>query len=201
MTKRVLLAGLLGGFAMFLWSGLAHNVLPLGEVGVQEIPNESGVLAAMHGSMRETSGLYLFPGTGAGPNASRQQKREAMKNYQAKLDTNPSGLVIYNPPGSRVLSPRLLVTEFLTELIEALIVVFLLAQTRLSTFASRVGFVLLAGILAAITTNMSYWNWYGFPGNYTAAYMFVEIVGYLVVGVVAALVLGKSDPARLSAAV
>jgi hypothetical protein len=100
-----------------------------------------------------------------------------------------------------VLSPRLLVTEFLTELIEALIVVFLLAQTRLSTFASRVGFVLLAGILAAITTNMSYWNWYGFPGNYTAAYMFVEIVGYLVVGVVAALVLGKSDPARLSAAV
>ena len=45
------------------------------------------------------------------------------------------------------------------------------------------------GILAAITTTISYWNWYGFPGAYTAAYMFTEIVGFLCAGLAAALVL------------
>jgi len=36
--KRVFLAGLLGGVAMFMWTSLAHVVLPIGETGVQEIP-------------------------------------------------------------------------------------------------------------------------------------------------------------------
>ena len=40
MGKRVVLAGLLGGVAMFMWMSLAHVVLPIGETGVQEIANE-----------------------------------------------------------------------------------------------------------------------------------------------------------------
>ena len=40
MAKRVLIAGVLGGIAMFLWSSIAHMVLPLGMTGIQEIPNE-----------------------------------------------------------------------------------------------------------------------------------------------------------------
>jgi hypothetical protein len=75
------------------------------------------------------------------------------------------------------------------ELLEAILVVFLLAQTRIVSFASRVGFVLAAGILAAITTNISYWNWYGFPA--TASYMLIQIVGFLLAGVAAALISPK----------
>jgi hypothetical protein len=59
----------------------------------------------------------------------------------------------------------------------------------------RAGFVLIAGILAAITTNVSYWNWYGFPGVYTASYMLIELVGFVLVGVTARLVLRKRSPA------
>ncbi len=72
---------------------------------------------------------------------------------------------------------------------------FLLAQTRIVSFVGRVGFVLVVGILAAITTNVSYWNWYGFPGAYTANYMLIQIIGFLLVGVVAALLLPKRAPA------
>ena len=68
---------------------------------------------------------------------------------------------------------------------------FLLAQTRIVSFAGRVGFVLVAGILAAISTNVSYWNWYGFPCVYTASYMFTQIIGFLLIGIVAALLLPK----------
>ena len=42
-----------------------------------------------------------------------------------------------------------------------------------------------------IAVLVPYWNWYGFPGNYTAAYMCIQIVGFTTVGIIAALVLGK----------
>jgi hypothetical protein len=75
------------------------------------------------------------------------------------------------------------------------LVIWLLAQTRVASFTGQVGFVLIAGTLAAITTNISYWNWYGFPGVYTASYILIEIVGFVLVGVIAALVLRKRTPA------
>jgi hypothetical protein len=94
-----------------------------------------------------------------------------------------------------------LVTEFLTELIESLLVVFLLAQTRLCSFAARVGFVVVAGVAAALVTNVSYWNWYGFPTSYTAAYMAIQIVGFLCVGLVAgAMIKPAMAPAGARAA-
>jgi hypothetical protein len=180
---------------MFIWTSIAHMALPLGEAGIAEIPNEQAVLAAMQTNIGDKTGLYLFPGLGLGPNPSRQAKREAMQHMAEKLATHPSGVLMYHPPGSRTLHlGRLLGTEFATELLEVLLAVFLLAQTRLATFASRVGFFIIAGILAAIATNISYWNWYGFPCIYTAAYMFTQIVGFLCAGIVAALVLRNTSP-------
>lgn len=78
-------------------------------------------------------------------------------------------------------------------LLQALLVAGLLAQTSIVTFGGRVGFVTVEGILAAITTNVSYWNWWGFPGTYTASYMFIQIVGFFVLGLVAAFIFKKSD--------
>ena len=185
--KRIFLAGLLGGIAMFAWTSLAHLVLPLGTTGVQEIPNEAPVLAAMQASLGQNSGFYFFPGLGLGPNPSKEQERAGMQDYQKKLDANPSGILIYRPAGSvKALNPRQLGVEALTEFLEALLAAFLLAQTRLTGYVGRVGFVLVAGIIAAMATNVPYWNWYGFPTNYTEAYAFTQIVGYLCVGLVAA---------------
>jgi hypothetical protein len=191
MTTRIILAGVLGGIAMFIWSTIAHTVLPLSEVGVREMRNESAVTDVMRANI-EKGGLFIFPGLGVGPNASSEAKHEAMRHMSEKLASSPSGFLVYHPV--RPLNfPRLLGVEFATELVEAILVVILLAQTRLMTFGARVGFVTVAGILAAITTNISYWNWYGFPKRYTACYMFIEIVGFFIVGLVSAFILRNSS--------
>lgn len=192
---KILLAGILGGVVMFIWTSIAHMALPLGEAGLREIPNESAVLGAMQNNIGEQTGLYIFPGPGVGKNATRQEKSEAMKHMAEKMATNPSGILMYHGPGRPFTLGKWLGIEFGTELLEAILVVFLLAQTGIATFAGRVGFVLLAGILAALATNVSYWNWYGFPCVYTASYMFIQIIGFLCVGIVAAFVLGKRGPA------
>jgi hypothetical protein len=192
---RILLAGIIGGIAMFIWTSIAHMALPLGEAGINEIPNESAVLGAMQGSMGDKTGLYIFPGLGVGKNATREEKNEAMKQMQQRIAANPSGILMYHPPGRQFAFGKSLAVEFSTEVLQAILVIWLLAQTRIGSFAGRVGFVLVAGILASITTNVSYWNWYGFPGVYTASYILIEIVGFVFVGVIAALVLRKRSPA------
>jgi len=35
---RILLAGVIGAIAMFIWTSFAHMALPLGEAGINEIP-------------------------------------------------------------------------------------------------------------------------------------------------------------------
>jgi hypothetical protein len=192
---RILLAGILGGIAMFIWTSIAHMALPLGEAGINEIPNESTVLNAMQTGVGEKAGLYIFPGLGVGKNATREEKNEAMKQMQQRIAANPSGILMYHPPGRQFAFGKSLAIEFSTEVLQAILVIWLLARTRIESFAGRVGFVFIAGILAAITTNVSYWNWYGFPGVYTAGYMLIEIVGFALVGVIAALVLRKRSPA------
>jgi hypothetical protein len=191
MVVRFLVAGILGGIVMFVWTSVAHMALPLGEAGIHEIPNESAVLTVMETNIGDQNGFYIFPGSGVGKNATREEKNEAMKHMTEKMAANPSGLLMYHAPGRPFAFGKLLGIEFGTELLEAILVVFLLAQTRIVSFAGRIGFVFIAGILAAITTNVSYWNWYGFPGVYTASYMFIEIVGFFLVGVVAAFILPK----------
>jgi hypothetical protein len=193
-TTRIILAGVLGGIAMFIWTSIAHMALPLGHAGIHELPNEGKVLAMLQIGLGDNSALYLFPGLGVGDNPTREQEKEAMTHYAEKLAGNPSGILMYHPAGERSLAMgKWLTIEFATELLEALLAVFLLAQTRIASFGGRVGFIFVVGILAAIATNVSYWNWYGFPGVYTAAYMFTQIVGFFFIGLVAALVLRSQN--------
>src|SRR4029079_18851350 len=192
---RILFAGITGGIVMFVWTSVAHMSLPLGEAGIDEIPNEPALLGAMQSSIGDRTGLYIFPGLGVGKNATRKEKSEAMKQMQQKIAANPSGILMYHPPGRPFVFGKALAIEFSNEVLQATLVIWLLAQTRIGSFAGRVGFVFIAGILAAITTNVSYWNWYGFPGVYTASYILIEIVVSALVGVVAAMLLRRRGAA------
>jgi len=146
-TTRIILAGVLGGIAMFIWASIAHMALPLGRAGMSELSNEQNVLDSLKNGIGDKSGLYVFPGLGVGDNPTREQEKEAMAHYADKLAANPSGLLMYHPVGTRPLAfGKMLTIEFATELLEAILAVFLLAQTRLTSFAGRVGFVFVAGI-------------------------------------------------------
>ena len=188
--NKVILAGILGGIAMFIWSSIAHTVLPLGEAGVSELSNEMTLLDQMKSSLHERSGLFIFPGRHLDLGKTEQEKAVFKKQYEDTLVTGPVGLLVYHASRPPAMA-RWLTVEFITELVQALLAVALLAQTRLTTFGGRVAFITVVGVLASITTNISYWNWHGFPPRYTASYMFIVIMGFFIVGLVAAFVLRK----------
>jgi hypothetical protein len=194
---RKILAGVLGGFAFFAWSSIAHVATGLGETGLSELPNEQGVVSALKANVT-APGLYIFPGWGLGPNATHSQRMAAMKDMAPRMKAGPVGLVVYRPTGDDGLSPKRLFIELGTNILQVLIAVLLLGQTTIRSFAGRWGFVTLAGVLAGISTNISYWNWYGFPGSYTLAYIFFIAMGFVFASLVAAALV-KPAPATMAA--
>ena len=185
MGKK-LLAGVLGGLAFFFWSYVAHDVLPLGKAGIKEIPNEQAVLASMKANMPE-HGLYFLPGLGLPENATRAQQATAMEARMHKVETGPSGLLAYHAALNFSFGKALGV-ELGTNILQVLLAVILLGQTSLVSFVARWRFITIAGVLAALSTNISYWNWYGFPGTYTLAYVCTVAMGFVFAGLVAAAI-------------
>lgn len=187
MHSRVILAGLLGGFVLFLWGTLSHTLLGLGDAGMKAIPSEQMVLSTMKSVMPEP-GFYFFPWMDVPKNATDQQKMDSVNSFEQRYRSGPYGILIYHPNGTTPLSPAKLAVEIALNLAQGLILAILVAISGLKKFQPKVWFVVLAGILAAITTNVEYWNWYGFPGVYTSSYIFDKIVGFLIVGLVIGVV-------------
>jgi len=197
MAKRVLIAGIVSGIVLFFWGGLYHDALPFGFIGIQEIPQEQAVVNTIKTNI-PTPGLYLFPGSGLPADARFSQKKAAMQKVMQGPAT-AHGVVIYQGVGSVALGMGQLVTECATNILQALLVAFLLAQAGLRRYASRLGFVFVLGLLAAITTNISYWNWYGFPSSFTLSTMFAVVMGYFIVGLITSAIVKPGVSKALTA--
>jgi hypothetical protein len=190
MSTRVILAAIVGGVVMFIWNFVAHDLLPLGEMGVHVLPNEDTITSALQTNLADNGGFYIFPSGGLTPGASGEQKKAAMKKMEEQAAAGAAGVLIYRP--KRIFNfPKRLIIQFATDVAEAFLAVFLLAQTGIRGFGGKVGFVLTAGILTAITTNVPYANWYGFPKDFTLGQMIIQVIGFLLIGMVAALLLKK----------
>ncbi|MGQ0742606.1 MAG: hypothetical protein ACT4OG_10020 [Alphaproteobacteria bacterium] len=175
MILRTVLVGVLAAVAMFIWNWLAHGVLPLGMTGIDTIQNEQVVQDTLRANI-DKDGMYMFP----------------FALTQGQTDAKgPEGLLVYHQ-NVRELSPMMLGSEFLLEVVEMVILAFLISWTTLTGFAARLGFAALAGFMVAITTNGSLNIWFGFPADYVAAEILTTTVGFVIGGAVIALMLPRS---------
>ncbi|HXZ67072.1 MAG TPA: hypothetical protein VEH07_00630 [Alphaproteobacteria bacterium] len=169
---RILIAGILGGIAMFVWASLAHTVLGLGQVGVKTVTNEQALLTEIKQATGDKSGLYLFPYV-------------SEKSSAAMSSPGASGFLVYSTGGFSM-NPSTLGREASLETVQSLIAALLLAWAAIAGYWRRVGFVLFAGLAVALSTSGSYWVWYNFPTDYTLGYILTDLIRYLVAGLVLA---------------
>jgi hypothetical protein len=119
-----------------------------------------------------------------------EQRKAAMPEYMKKYEQSPHGVLVYHPVSGPFNFGAALGREFALQVLQALLAAWLVSCAASGRgYSARVGIVVVAGVLVAISTNVEYWNWYAFPGNYTAGYMTTQIVGFVLAGfVIAALV-------------
>lgn len=182
---RIVLGGIVAGIVVFICGALTHMVTPLGTVGLKSLPNEDAILEDMRPNI-PSSGLYFFPGMAEDKSLTKEQKAAAEKAWTEKYRQGPSGLLVYTAKGSEPLSPSQLVVELVTNIIGAWIAAFLLSMATITSFGRHVLFVTLLGVFASVAIDLSYWNWYRFPGDYTLAQLADQTICWFFGGLVLA---------------
>jgi hypothetical protein len=179
--KKILLGGILGGIAMFVASSIIHIATPLGHAGLSTLPEDPAIERFMKEKFPKEDGLYFFPG---GEMNKRLTDAE-LAAWEAKVKAAPAGMVLYHPNGGIVMAPVLLVKEFISDIVLALIAAFIVSLT-VASFGQRVILVTLLGFLAWIAISFSHLNWYGFPLNFELAELVDQVAGFLLCGIILA---------------
>ena len=182
-----LIATILGGVTIFLWGGLSHMVLLKG-IGFTRMSNEERIVSTLRSSL-PGDGLYFFPSIDLRGNPTREEQAA----WEARFRAGPTGMIIYHAVGDAPLSPRKLSVQFLSDVLAAGIITYLLSLV-IATYWRRVGLVALLGAFALFAIGSIYWNWYGFPNAFFLAQGVDMIVGWSLAG---ALIAKLTQPARI----
>ena len=115
-------------------------------------------------------------------------------NGETKYGGGAWAVLIYHPAGATVMEVKQLVCELLADVIAGLIMAYalLMALARLQTFAGRVVFVTLIGLLPWLVVDVSNMNWYGFPTTYGIGQLLDQGVGAILAGIGLALLWRKA---------
>jgi hypothetical protein len=174
--QRLTLAALLGGLVMFLWGAVWHMTVPMERQGIDFLSNDEPLVAALRAAPTE-AGMYFFPGMPA------DDSDAALEEYTQKYATSPAGLLVYRPVGGEMMPPSMLVVEYVSNVLCALIAA-LVAAGLPGTTRRRVLSISAFGVAGWLATGVSHWNWYHFPLDFEVAEGIELVVGWLLVGLV-----------------
>ena len=180
---RVILAGILGGIALFIWGYISWMVLPWHNTSLHRWANEQVVSDAINANS-PMSGVYISP----------------MKYDTNATSSNAEAPMIFvsitrNGMQSPMWVPAL-VTLF-AEIVAACIVAWMLFRTSNLGFFSCVSFVTVFGIAAGIVSHIPYMTWFGFGYYFTAVQIADLVIGWYFAGVLMALVYLSHKKSRL----
>jgi hypothetical protein len=186
---RILVAAILGGIVMFLWGGLAHMALGLGNQGIHQPADEDTVLSSLHEGLGAEPGVYLLPSFD--PNKWSDQAAKAA--YAQKAVVSPYALVVYLPQGDDMTQMgRQLSRQWASDTLASLALAFVMGLAAFG-FARRMLIAAIAPIFAWLSVLVPYWNWYRFPGSFTWAALVEQLIGWLLAGAVMAWWLGRRE--------
>jgi hypothetical protein len=183
---RIAVAALFGAIVMFLWQFVSHMVLPIGVMGFRAPQNENVVLQAAASGLPST-GVYLLPYLAP----DKMKDPAAVQAWTAQAQKNPSMFVVVGPSNTMAtdMAPEL-IKQFITNLLGALLVAFVLAATSWS-FGMRVLGALTFGIFGWLLNIVPMWNWYRFPADYMIGNLLDQGIGWLLAGIAMAWWLGR----------
>jgi hypothetical protein len=189
--KKIPIAAIAGGLAVFVWSAIAHMATPLGTAGMSVLPpaEEARVIEALKAGVPD-SGLYFFPGVDMSATLTPEQQAA----WQKKIEAGPFGLLVFNAMGGSPMSPAQLLTELASTILAAGVAAFLVSFMAGSMLMRATAVALLA-LFSSLSIGASYWNWYGFPIAFVGAELGTELIGWFLGGIAIARIVPAAGAA------
>lgn len=185
--KRLILGSLLAAFIVFMWGFLYWNVLPFRNAVTLPVPDEA--------SMSQTLGALPETGTYQLPDLRASESAEALVG---RMSQGPIAYILLRKEGANASDPSMFINGFLHMLITALLIGLVLRRTALATFGARFGLVFLAGLAAAIFSNLGEPIWYFQPWGWHILQAGYDLTSWALIGLVLAkFVQPEASAARL----
>src|SRR5262245_13450718 len=131
-----LIATLAGAANMFVWGGVSQMALLKG-IGFTRMSNEERIVPTLRTSL-PGDGLYFFLSIDLRGNPTGEEKAA----WEAKFCADPTGMIVYHAEGDAPVSPKKLSVQFLSDVLAAGIVNYLLSLA-IATYWRRVGLAVL----------------------------------------------------------
>lgn len=185
---RVLIAGLIGGFVLFVWGAVAHMFLPIGEMGMRTATNQDAAIAAVGAAATPGAGVYMLPGMSPEEWSNETTRTAFVERY----GNSPYAFVVYQPGGNPATVDMVpnLVKQFVSDTVVALLVAWLMSLAPFA-FGRRVLIGGVVGLVAWLAVGVPYWNWYMFPADFTIGTLLDVSLGVLIASVPMAWWLGR----------
>jgi hypothetical protein len=177
--KRVLIAGLLGAVAFYVWGWISWAALPWHNATMPNLPNEDAVVETLRGNITST-GVYQFPGMPATEAESQA--------WTEKFKRGPFGVLFYTVEGTDPMGLQPFIGGFILAFLMATLAAYLLslAGAKMAGYSQRVVFVTLLGVFAALASHITAWNWMFFPTAYSLVMAADVVISWLLAGLVIA---------------
>ncbi len=186
MTRKVLLAGLAGGVALFVWGIVAWTVLPVYGGALRTLPGEDRVVQALREG-GATRGVYVVPALPRNLRKAGTPASEADQAWAEKFRRGPRALLVYDPSGrspTRMFRP--LARALALCLAAATFSAFVLSRLRIHGHFARIFFLTALGLFGWLLGPALLGVWFFYPADYLLAALAEALGGWLIVGVVQA---------------
>jgi hypothetical protein len=161
--KRVLLAGVLGGLAAFVWGAISWAGIHLVDRSWKALRDEAPVVAALRAEASASErAFYALP---APPDLRGESGPDARARHEARMAEGPLAFVVWVPHGVSMEDPKVFGIGLLLCIAIATLCAGLLslATPVLPTYGRRVLLVSLFGVVAALAGPIAEWNWLLYP--------------------------------------
>jgi hypothetical protein len=176
--KHILLAGVVGGLLMFIWSAVAWMALPLHTSTIATMAREDSLITSMKTGM-DRKAVYMFP---AKPASGDQA---ALDVWKRKFAQGPIGMVVYSPTGTSDLMLAQMGIGLLDSILTAWLAAWLLSRSTAakSGYFARVMFCGTLGLFICLAVHVANWNWMMYPVDYTTGWVADSLIGWVIGGI------------------
>lgn len=171
---ETLKAGIVGAIVLFIWSMVSWMYLPWHYDTIHSFKDEKAITDVIQAQVTE-SGVYSYPAM------TKDAKPQAVA---------PQIFASVSLRGTNASMVIPMIISFITQLITALLVGWMLSKTHLS-YVRRVLFVTIFGLAGAIASKIPLWNWFGFDSMFTLVNIADVVISWFLAGIFMALVCGR----------
>lgn len=187
MSQSHLRAAVVGGLIAFIWSMFSWMALPWHQQCLNKFTYENDVASAISDNA-PVAGMYVLPNMFVYKDGANS---EGMQSAAQRMENGPFMFAAVQPTGMGRMTMKPFVVSLIYHFLGAVVVVWMLLQTKGLSFKSKVGFTTLFGLGVGILGVLPDWNWWGFSPAYVATYMVDLVVAWFLAGLGIAKVLKK----------